>query len=66
MVAPHPPADGKLHDLADLAIARGMSAATLAGLCRANGWAHGKRVTGAEFDAAADKFQRRPMGSGRI
>jgi hypothetical protein len=66
MVAPQPPADGKLHPVEELAKQAGVSAGTVAGLSRAKGWAPGKCVTAAEFEAALGSFQNRPMGSGSI
>lgn len=66
MVAPHPPADGKLHPVEDLAQGNGVSAGVLAGVARAKGWAPGKCVTASEFVAALESFQTRPMGSGKI
>lgn len=66
MVAPHPPADGKLHPIEELAEQTGTSATRLAGVARAKGWCPGKCVTTAEFDEAVAAFGERPMGSGRI
>lgn len=66
MVAPHPPADGRLHLVEDLAAGSGMPAHAIAGMCRANGWMPGKQLTVAEFEAARAAYVRRPMGSGRI
>lgn len=64
MVAPHPPVDGTLQPVEARAAACGMTAAAYAGMCRANRWAPGKQVTAAEFDAAREAFEQRPMGSG--
>lgn len=65
MVAPHPPTDGKLHPVEDLAAESGMPAHAVAGICRANGWAPGKQLTVAEFETAMEAYKTRPMGSGR-
>jgi len=66
MVAPHPPADGRLHPVEELAVARGVGTATMVAICRASGWLPGKQVTEAEFDQALEKFRGRAMGGGRI
>jgi hypothetical protein len=65
MVAHHPPTDGKLHPVEELAAAAEMPTHALAGMCRANGWAHGKHLTVAEFETAMEAFAKRQMGSGR-
>lgn len=65
MIAPHPPTDGTLHLVEDLAAASGMPPHAVAGICRANGWAPGRQVTAAEFEAARAAYASRPMGSGR-
>jgi hypothetical protein len=66
MVAEHPPADGKLHPVEELAEQCGVNAHLLAGLRRAKGWAPGKQVTAAELDEALAAYEGRPMGGGRI
>jgi hypothetical protein len=63
MMAPHP---GDLYPVEDLAVVKGMKPSLLAALCRAKGWAAGKQVTEAEFDAAAAALETRPMGGGKI
>jgi hypothetical protein len=65
MVAPQPQ-DARLHLVEDLAADLNVSPPVLAGLCRAKGWASGKQVTQAEFAAALEAFQTRPLGGGRI
>ena len=66
MVAPKSRAQEKLQPVAELAGERGMPATSLAGMCRANGWADGKQVTASEFETAMTAYTRRPMGSGRV
>lgn len=66
MMAPHPPADGKLHPVAELAKCCDMTAGDLAGLLRAKGWTTNKQLSETEFNEAVETFQKRPMGGGRI
>lgn len=65
MVAPKSKAQEQLTPLETLAAAAGLTAARLAGIRRANGWAEGKQVTPEEFNEAVIAFNKRPMGGGR-
>ena len=65
MVAAHPPVDGKLHPVEELAAESVMPAHAVAGMCRANGWVPGKQLTVTEFETAMEAYKSRPMGSGR-
>ena len=65
MVAPKSRQQEKLQPVDELAAERGMPAALLAGMCRANGWADGKQVPASEFESAMTAYASRPMGSGR-
>ncbi len=67
MVATHPPVPGgTLRLVEEIARERGLPIWYLAGLRRAKGWAQGKQVTAAEFDAAAAAFDARPQGGGKL
>ena len=65
MVAPHPPADGKLHPVVDLADREGLMFGELAGLMRFKGWAAGKHATEADFAEALGQYRSKVMGNGR-
>jgi len=51
-----------LEDVDALIAARGLRAWQGAALCRAEGWALGKMVTQADFDAALERLNTRRMG----
>lgn len=66
MVAPKSRAQQeRLQPVDELGAERGMPAPSLAGMCRANGWAEGKQVTATELETAMTAYASRPMGSGR-
>ncbi|BCS55195.1 hypothetical protein [Geobacter sp. SVR] len=64
MVAPES-GDSRLQPIEALAAERGMPAYAVAGMCRANGWAPGKHLTAADFEAAMEAYRNRPMSAGR-
>ena len=66
MVAPKSNAQEKLQPIEELAAERAVPLPALAGMSRANGWAEGKQLTGAEFETAMSDYIRKPMGSGRV
>lgn len=55
----------QLKPIEELAAERAVPAHALAGMCRHNGWAEGKHLTGTEFETAMTAYIRKPMGCGR-
>jgi hypothetical protein len=66
MVAPQPSGTEGLLPVEELAAHRGLQPWFLAALRRAAGWSPGKQVSAGEFEAALEKFNRRPQGGGKI
>lgn len=52
-----------LRDLEPLRLERGISGAVFSGVCAAEGWRPGKRVTESDFDAAVRRFTGSAMGT---
>lgn len=66
MLAQHPLTDGKIRPVEELADEFGTNPSTLAALRRATGWAPGKQVSAADYEAALNSLSNRPMGGGKF